>query len=88
MALGARGSDLLRIVIWQGLRLTAIGILVGATIALAGTRLLGYLLYKVGPRDPVAFGSAFAIMILAALTACLVPALRATRTDPVGALRH
>ena len=88
MALGARGSDLLRIVISQGLRLTAIGILVGAMIALSGTRLLGYLLYKVGPRDPVAFGSAFAIMMAAQLAACLVPALRATRTDPVRALRH
>jgi predicted permease len=88
MALGARGSDLLRIVISQGLWLTAIGTLVGAAIALVGTRLLGYLLYKVGPRDPVAFGSAFAVMIVAALAACLVPALRATRTDPVRALRQ
>ena len=88
MALGARGSDLLRIVISQGLSLTATGIIVGATIALAGTRLLGYLLYKVSPRDPLAFGSAFAVMIVAALAACFVPALRATRTDPVRALRQ
>ena len=88
MALGARGSDLLRIVISQGLSLTATGILVGATIALAGTRLLGYLLYKVSPRDPLAFGSAFAVMVVAALAACFVPALRATRTDPVRALRQ
>jgi len=88
MALGARGSDLLRIVISHGLLLTAIGVMVGATIALAGTRLLGYLLYKVSPRDPLAFGSAFALMILAALAACFVPAVRATRTDPVRALRH
>lgn len=88
MALGARGSDLLRIVISQGLSLTTTGVIVGATIALAGTRLLGYLLYKVSPRDPVAFGSAFAVMIVAAVAACLVPALRATRTDPVRALRQ
>jgi len=88
MALGARGSDLLRIVISQGLSLTATGVIVGATIALAGTRLLGYLLYKVSPRDPLAFGSAFAVLIVAALAACLVPALRATRTDPVRALRQ
>ncbi|HWY69329.1 MAG TPA: ABC transporter permease [Terriglobales bacterium] len=88
MALGARGSDLLRIVISQGLSLTATGVIVGATIALAGTRLLGYLLYKVSPRDPLAFGSAFAVMIVAALAACFVPALRATRTDPVRALRQ
>jgi putative ABC transport system permease protein len=88
MALGARASDLLRIVVSQGLSLTVAGIVVGAAIALAGTRLLGYLLYKVSPRDPVAFGSAFAVMVVAALAACFVPALRATRTDPVRALRQ
>ncbi len=88
MALGARGADLLRIVVSQGLRLTGLGVFIGATIALLGTRLLGYLLYNVGPRDPFAFGSALAVMILAALAACFVPALRATRTDPVRALRH
>jgi predicted permease len=88
MALGARASDLLRIVVSQGLSLTVAGIVVGAAIALAGTRLLGYLLYKVSPRDPVAFGSAFAVMVVAALAACFVPALRATRTDPIRALRQ
>ena len=88
MALGARASDLLRIVISQGLSLTVTGVIVGATIALAGTRLLGYLLYNVSPRDPLAFGSAFAVMIIAALAACFMPAMRATRTDPVRALRQ
>ena len=88
MALGARAADLLRIVISQSLWLTSIGIVVGAIIALAGTRLLGYLLYKVSPRDPMAFGSALVVMIVAALAACFVPALRATRTDPVRALRQ
>jgi predicted permease len=88
MALGARGWDLLRVVISQGLWLTAMGVLAGVTIALVGTRLLGYLLYKVNPHDPVAFGLAFAVMIVAAVAACFVPALRAIRTDPVGALRQ
>jgi len=88
MALGARGTDVLRIVMSQGLRLTAFGVIVGTAIALAGTRLLGYLLYGVSPRDPLAFASAFAVMILAAAAACLLPALRATRTDPVRALRQ
>lgn len=88
MALGARTADLLRIVLSQGLLLTGAGVIVGTVIALAGTRLLGYLLYKVSPRDPLAFASALAIMILASLAACLLPAWRATRTDPVRALRE
>ena len=88
MALGARTADLLRTVLSQGLLLTAAGVIVGTVIALAGTRLLGYLLYKVSPRDPLAFASALAIMTLASLTACLLPAWRATRTDPVQALRE
>jgi ABC-type lipoprotein release transport system permease subunit len=48
---------------------------------------MGDLLYKVSPRDPLAFGSAFVVMIVASLAACLWPAWRATRTDPVRALR-
>jgi predicted permease len=88
MALGAHTADLLRIVLSQGLSLTGAGVIAGAIIALAGTRLLGYLLYQVSPRDPLAFAAAIAIMLLASVTACLLPALRATRTDPVRALRQ
>lgn len=88
MALGARAADLLRIVVSQGLGLLGAGVILGGIIACAGTRLLGYLLYKVSPRDPLAFISAFAIMLLASVTACLLPAWRATRTDPVRALRQ
>ena len=87
MALGARASHLLRLVLSQGLTLTAGGIVLGAAAALGLTRLLGYLLYKVNPRDPVAFVSALAVMVVASLAACLLPAWRATRTDPVRALR-
>jgi len=87
MALGARASDLLRLVMSQGVALTAGGIVLGATAALGLTRLMGDLLYKVSPRDPVAFGSAFLVMTVAALAACFLPAWRATRTDPVRALR-
>ncbi len=88
MALGAGASNLLRLVISRGLALTAGGALLGATVALALTRLLGNLLYNVSPRDPLAFGAAFAVMIFAALTACFLPAWRATRTDPARALRN
>jgi predicted permease len=87
MALGAGASNLLRLVMSRGLALTAGGAALGAAVALALTRLLGSLLYKVSPHDPLAFGSAFVIMTIAALAACFLPAWRATRTDPARALR-
>ena len=87
MALGARASDLLRLVISRGLALTLAGTALGAAAALALTRLLVNYLYRVSPRDPVAFVSAFAVMLVATLFACFVPAWRATRTDPIRALR-
>ena len=87
MALGAGVSDLLRLVMSRGLLLTAGGVMLGAIAALALTRLMGNLLYKVSPRDPLAFGLAFVIMTVVALVACFLPAWRATRIDPVRALR-
>ena len=88
MALGAGASNLLRLVMKRGLALTAGGVALGAAVALGLTRLLGNLLYNVSPRDPLAFGSAFLVMTIAALAACFLPAWRATRTDPVQALRE
>ena len=87
MALGARASDVLRLVISGGLRLTMIGIIIGLTAALVLTRLMGNLLYKVSPRDPLAFGFALTVLVAVALIACFIPARRATRVDPVRALR-
>ena len=87
MALGASAADLLRLVMAHGLALTAGGVALGAAAALGLTRLLGYILYKVSPRDPLAFGLAFVVMTIAALAACFVPAWRAPRIDPVRALR-
>ena len=87
MALGAGASNLLRLVLSRGLALTGAGVLLGAGAALLLTRLLGNLLYKVSPRDPLAFGSAFAVMTAASFAACFLPAWRATRTDPARALR-
>jgi predicted permease len=87
MALGASASDLLGLVLSKGLVLTAGGLVLGFIAALQATRLLGYLLYKVSPRDPMAFGAAFGVIVVASLVACFVPAWRATRTDPLGALR-
>jgi macrolide transport system ATP-binding/permease protein len=87
MALGAGAANLLRLVISHGLRLTLGGALFGVVVALALTRLLGQLLYHVSPRDPVVFLSAFVVMTIAALSACLLPAWRAARTDPARVLR-
>jgi macrolide transport system ATP-binding/permease protein len=87
MALGAGASNLVRLVLSRGLALTASGVLLGAAAALGLTRLFGNLLYNVSPRDPLAFGSALVVMIVAALAACFLPAWRATRTDPARVLR-
>jgi predicted permease len=87
MALGARPSNVLRLVLSRGLLLTTTGIVIGVAVALLLTRLLGNLLYQVSPRDPLAFAAAFAVMILASAAACFLPAWRATRTDPIRALR-
>jgi len=87
MALGARQSHLLKLVFSHGLVLTGIGIVLGGISALLLTRLFTTVLYKVSPRDPLAFGLAFVVMTTASIAACFFPAWRATRTDPVRALR-
>ena len=88
MALGADAANLLRLVISRGLRLTAGGILLGAVAALALTRLMGQLLYQVSPHDPLVFGSALMVMTVTVISACLLPAWRASRTDPARVLRN
>jgi predicted permease len=87
IALGADQGALLRLVMSRGFALTAGGLATGIAASLLLTRLMGDLLYKVSPRDPRAFAAAFAVMIIAAAVACWMPARRATRTDPVQALR-
>jgi predicted permease len=87
MALGAGTSNVLRLVLLRGLLLTTTGIIIGIGLALLLTRLLGNLLYQVSPRDPLAFAAAFAVMTLASVAACFSPAWRATRIDPIQALR-
>ena len=89
MALGANAGDLMRRVMSQDLALTACGIFVGAAaaLALALARVIVGLLYQVSPVDPLAFATAAAVMAVAAVSACVLPAWRATRTDPVRALR-
>ncbi len=87
MALGAGARDILRLVLTRGLRLTIAGIAIGGIAALLLARLMGNLLYRVSPRDPLAFGSALAVIAIASLAACFLPAWRATRIDPAQTLR-
>jgi len=88
MALGARPLDLLRMIISHGLLLTTTGVLVGAGVTLALTRLMGNLLFQVSPHDPIAFAAAFGVLSIISVAASLTPAWRASRTDPVQALRN
>jgi putative ABC transport system permease protein len=88
MALGAGTKDLMRLVMSRGLLLTASGVAIGVLAAIMLTHLMGNMLYKVSPRDPLAFGSALAVITIASLAACFFPAWRATRIDPTQALRE
>jgi putative ABC transport system permease protein len=87
MALGASPSQVVRLVVSSGLRLTFPGIVIGVVVGLGTTRLLGDLLFRVGPRDPVVFAAVVGVMTFASLVACSLPGWRASRLDPVRALR-
>ena len=87
MALGAESRDILRLMIRQGLKLTLIGVGVGATLALALSRLLSRLLVGVSAADPVTFLTVPLLLTAVALLACWIPAGRATKVDPMIALR-
>jgi putative ABC transport system permease protein len=88
MALGARRADVLWLVLRQGMRLTTLGLIVGLAGALAVTRVLRNHLYEIGPTDMTTFVSVSVLLVLVALLACLIPARRATKVDPMVALRQ
>ena len=87
VALGARRGELLRLVLGHGARLAVAGLLVGVAAALALTRLMATMLFRVGERDPLTFLGVCAVLLVVSLLASLIPACRATRVDPVVALR-
>jgi ABC-type antimicrobial peptide transport system permease subunit len=88
MALGGHRGNILCLVLGQAARLVGMGLLLGIGGALALTRTLESLLYEVEPTDPLTFSLVTALMIVTTLGACLIPALRATRIDPMVALRY
>jgi len=88
VALGAQHKDILRMVLRQGIRATLAGVAAGIVAGLALTRLMSSLLYGVSPGDWFIFVSVSFLMFAVALAACLVPAYRAMRVDPLVALRY
>jgi predicted permease len=88
MALGAQSRDVLRLVVGQGLRLAIIGVAIGIAAAAALTRALAGLLYGVSTLEPVIFGGVTLLMVSVALLASYLPARRATKVDPLIALRY
>jgi ABC-type antimicrobial peptide transport system permease subunit len=87
MAIGAGRPQVLRLVLVGGLRLAALGLVLGVAGAALATRLMASLLHGVTPFDPAAFAGAAGSLLLVSAAACLLPALRATRVNPVSALR-
>ncbi len=88
MALGAMRGDVLRIVLWRGLSMAAIGIAVGALVSLGIARMLAGFLFGITAHDPVTFTAVAVIFVIVAGAACLAPAWRATRVEPMVALRY
>jgi putative ABC transport system permease protein len=88
MALGAQWSDVLKLIMRSGMLLVTIGLVIGLLGALALTRLMTTLLFEVSPTDPITFGAVALCLIITALLACYVPARRATKVDPLVALRY
>ena len=88
MALGANREDILKLVVGQGVVLTVIGLVFGLSGMLALSRLLSSLLYGVTPTDPMTFVTVSVLLGAVAVLACYIPARRATKVDPMVALRY
>jgi ABC-type antimicrobial peptide transport system permease subunit len=88
LALGAKPRDVLRMVLSKGLQLTFVGVVIGIVAALSAMRFISTMIYGVTPTDPMTFAGVAVFLVLVALLACYIPARRATRVDPLVALRH
>ena len=88
MALGAQTSDVLKLVVKQGMTLAIIGVGIGLAASLALTRLINNYLFNVSATDPMTFVLIASLLIFVALMACFLPARRAAKVDPMRALRH
>jgi ABC-type antimicrobial peptide transport system permease subunit len=88
MALGARRGDVLRLVLNRSFRLTLAGLAIGIAVSMALTRFLRSRLFEVGPTDPLTYAGVALLLGLVALVACYIPARRATKVDPMVALRY
>jgi putative ABC transport system permease protein len=87
IALGAQSPDVVRLVVGEGMRVSVMGIVIGSIVALAAARYIGPLLFDVSPTDPAVFAGVAGALIVVAIAASVVPALRASRVDPSVALR-
>jgi predicted permease len=88
IALGARRTDVMRLVLGHGLKMACIGVVIGLAASFGLTRLMTNMLYGVSPTDPLTLGGVAILLTLVALAACYVPARRAMRVDPIVALRY